>query len=380
MVPATPGCDKDEEISALIIDVMLMGGRLGEVRQRLEKDFSADPQTTAAGVHVALSYALRGEHLDAADALIHLLAAVPEGDAAVATAYRAQLDVMRGDRAAAMRKFDALLTGDNPGAIRHVYSVLAGRAHQDGDREAGDRLSLFILRRDGAPESLQKKAVQAYCAAAAGEHIGEYPDRVATLIEAGVPPTLLRAPLRSDFHRVLNEGDADVGDAMLGLARRLAALEEDAEAREQYQGFALDALVAAGDYAQALAMVDAGFRADNMEWRAAAVPKLRAHAALQADRKREAIEHFREFMGAVAAQGAAKPGATPHANLALNAARIGDLWQELGDEQKAKEAYREAHSHYTEALKSGRIVPAAKEELQQALEAVEGKIATEARP
>ena len=166
---------------------------------------------------------------------------------------------------------------------------------------------------------------------------------------------MIRNPFVGQYRTIIQTGDAKLARAMIGLAERLSALVDDEQAKDAYLGLVLDGYAVLEDYRKAVAMVDKGFRKADSEWQAVMVPKLRAHLAMEEGRTQEAIQHFREFMRAAAAQ---TPGNAALAQtLGMNAARIGDLWRGIGEADKAQAAYVEARAHYNEALKSDGQTP-----------------------
>ena len=312
-------------------------------------------ETAPDVVEQVLGLAIKAEQVEMAERVLDLLEAVPDGTprlVELAAVNRAVLDTGRGDMTKAIDRLAGILDSGTISATHHVFSVILKAAREKGDRAACDNLCMVILGDQNAPDSIRRDAVAAYCKAAAEEEYhGEYPARITKLLEVGAPPSMIRESFVRDFPAVTQAAGGDVVQAMIGAAERLAALEDNVEAKDQYMGLALDGYVTLDDYRKAVAMVDAGFREDNQQWQTVMVPKLRAHLAMEEGRTEEAIQYFREFMRVAATWETTPRNSTLQKTLGMNAARIGDLWLKIGETGKAKEAYIEARTYYTESLK-----------------------------
>jgi len=332
------------QIYGAITSVMLMEGRIEEVKTRLARDFKADPGLSSPCIGAVRFHYLRQGDRDSAHAWVeHLLHLGLEDSMPVRLrAWQCEEYLRRGD-------FDRVLE-------------LIGAMLEKLPQEAAGKALMPI--------------VQSYCEAAAREeHVAEYAGHIKKLLDAGVPPTTIRRLFIRDFRRIIEAVDGDVAKAIIGMAERLAGLTDDAEAKDTLLGLALDGYAALEDYRQALAMVDAGFRNDNQEWRAVIVPKLRAHLAMKEGRTEEAIGCFREFMRAAAAAEQRPGEITLNQTLGMNAARIGDLWRGMGETEKAMVAYEEALTHYNGALEDSGASSDGREHIEEQLSLIAEKLA-----
>jgi len=326
----------------------------------------------AAAVGSVLVRAVKGGEADMAGQLLELLATVPDGGTRLeelVAVYRIELDATDGRLAEAIDGFAAFLDGGGLPACRYIFTTLSEHAQKKGDRATIDKLCTTVLGEPDADEGMRALAVSTYCgAAAAAEHAGEYPERVARLLDAGVSPTIIQAPFVRDFRGVIRGGDTNAVRSMIATAEKLAELSDDARAKDECLGLALDGYVTLDDYKKAVAMVDAGFRRDNASWQTVMVPKLRAHLAMEEGRSEEAIRYFREFMRAAAAAEESPDSAMLNKTLGMNAARIGDLWRGAGETtEKAKAATIEARDYYTRALNAPRLSDEMKRDIEEAL-------------
>ena len=334
------------------------GDRVCKILDGALKSLPADRAVDVVGS--VLARVVRAEQVDLLAQILDLVEGVPDGSPRLveqAAVYRIELDAMRGNLPQAIGAFADFIEAGDLAASRYLFRSLSTRAQTQGDRAAVDSLCLAVLdRQEATAEAIQRVAVTTYCRAAASpEHFAEYPTRITKLLELGVSPEMIRHPFVGQYRAIIQAGDAGLARAMIGLAERLSALVDDEQAKDAYLGLALDGYVVLGDYRKAVAMVDKGFRKADSEWQAVMVPKLRAHLAMEEGHTQEAIQHFREFMRAAAAQ---TPGSAALAQtLGMNAARIGDLWRGIGEADKAQAAYVEARAHYNEALKSDGQTP-----------------------
>ncbi len=371
------------EIYKGITMLMLMAGRLDDVKERLVRDFSADPVLSRSSLGVVRTHYLMQGDYDSANAWVEHLLTLGLEDAMAATlrewqaVYQIELDAVGGKQGEAIDRFKALLKVASLPTCHHAFSIISNQAREKGDRALLDRLCMAVVGIPDAPDAMRAMAISAYCGAAADkQHVGEYADRVVTLLDAGVTPTMIRAPFIRDCRGLIQVADTDSVRRIIGTAEKLAALTDDAGGKDAYLGLALDGYVTLDDYRKAVAMVDAGFRRDNREWQPVMVPKLRAHLALDEGRTKEAIRYFREFMRAAAAANQTPSGSTLSRTLGMNAARIGDLWHGIGETDKATAAYTEARDHYTEALKAPGLLDEHQKDINDALERMAEQVDT----
>ena len=338
------------------------GDRVCKILDGALKSLPAERAVDVVGS--VLARVVKAEQVDLLAQILDLVKGIPDGSPRLveqAAVYRIELDAMRGNLPQAIGAFADFIEAGDLAASRYLFRSLSTRAQKQGDRAAVDSLCLAVLdRQEATAEAIQRVAVTTYCRAAASpEHFSEYPTRITKLLELGVSPEMIRNPFIGQYRAIIQAGDSGLVRAMIGLAERLSTRVDDEQARDAYLGLALDGYVAMDDYRKAVAMVDKGFRKADSDWQAVMVPKLRAHLAMEEGHTQEAIQHFREFMRAAAAQ---TPGSAALAQtLGMNAARIGDLWRGIGEADKAQAAYVEARAHYSEALKSDRCTPEQKQ-------------------
>ena len=332
----------------------------------------------AAAVGPTLGQAVKARNVDVASQLLELVASVPDGGTdlkELVAVCRIELDAGCGKLAEAIDGFGELLDVGGLPACRYAFTVLSKQAQEKGDRAAADRLCMTVLGKPDAYAAMRTTAVSTYCGAAAGaEHAGEYPVRVAKLREAGVAPAMIRTPFVRDFRGVIQGGDTNVVRSMIATAEKLAELSDNARAKDECLGLALDGYVTLDDYKKAVAMVDAGFRKDNAGWQGVMVPKLRAHLAMEEGRAEEAIAYFREFMRAAAAAEKSPDSVMLNKTLGMNAARIGDLWRRVSETEKAKAATIEARDYYAKVLNAPRLSGEMKKEIEEELALIAGQL------
>lgn len=338
---------------------------------------SQPAERAADVVGSVLARVVKAEQADLLARILDLVEGVPDSSPRLvqqAAVYRIELDAMRGNLPQAIDAFSGFLDAGDLASLRYLFRSLSTQAQKQGDRTAVDSLCLAVLdRQEVAAEAIQGVAVATYCGAAASpEHFAEYPTRITKLLELGVSPEMIRNPFVGQYRTIFKTGDAGLARAMIGLAERLSALVDDEQAKDTYLGLALDGYVVLDDYRKAVAMVDKGFRKADSDWQAVMVPKLRAHLAMEEGHTQEAIQHFREFMRAAAAQ--TPDSAALAQTLGMNAARIGDLWRGIGEADKAQAAYVEARAHYNQALKSDGHTPEQKKSIGEQLSRIASQL------
>jgi len=435
-------------------DIMLMQGRVDELKTRLARDFKEEPAVSAPSLGLVYGYYLRQddrdgalewvEHLlslgledgmqaklqgwqameylqkeddarvlevvgaavkelpgtnvveavsgvlgraigsgqsDLAEQILVLLGNVSDGGPQfvnVSTAYGIELKALRGDFAGATVDLVGFLESGSDMAVAYVFGAIAKRAREAENLEAVDNLCMAVLKSPHASDGVRRSAVARYCGVAAEpDRYAEFAERAGKLLDAGVRPSMLRRQFMRECPKIMQTAGDDVVRALIATAERLAELSEEDSVKDECLGLALDGYVTLQDYRKAVDMVDAGFREDKPEWRKVVAPKLRAHLALKEGNTEDAIRHFREFMSAAAASDTTPGNVNLAETLGMNAARIGDLWAGLGEEEKAKAAYTEARDHYTEALGATELLEDQKKEIEDQLARLAGLIGAE---
>ncbi|NQT92694.1 MAG: hypothetical protein HQ559_08030, partial [Lentisphaerae bacterium] len=119
----------------------------------------------------------------------------------------------------------------------------------------------------------------------------------------------------------------------------------------------LDGCFMAGDFDRALELLETPIPGKEPAWQEMLVHKVKAHKALAANDHATAVGEFRAFMKTVAASEdeltdpSTNQEVPKESVLGLNAARIGGIWTQAGETEKAAAAYEEARGYYAEALR-----------------------------
>jgi len=235
--------------------------------------------------------------------------------------------------------------------LRHVFSLAQAAKLPD----VIDAVGVMII--DGHQDKTQSlvTAGRQWVDATMQRDASALPDRLSRLQQSAFPVRQLCGLYMRYFYDVIDM-PATV-EAMKTLGNRLAPLAEDDDTRNSIRTMVLDAAFVREDYATALEILEKGIAGRDAAWHAMAISKVRAHQALQADKPREAVKYFREFMATISTSPdeATSDPATGlmHSRamiLGRNAKRIGDVLAKIPDAEAARKAYAEARDFYQKAL------------------------------
>jgi tetratricopeptide (TPR) repeat protein len=299
--------------------------------------------------------------LDAAGRLLDGVEAAAAGvgeTAGFVLAGRLSILAERGDWETLTQQMEARGAELGDAALRQVLRGAVDRADAAGRRDVSERLARYVLTSCGQAEGSCRAAVGVLVdhAMLAGG-IDAVVTTLSDLRRDGIPLAYLEQPVNQHFYDTMQKGGAEAREAMLQLVEALlASLPASDRKIEQFRGLLMDGAVMNDDYRRALAVLEGGFRADDKDWHAMALNKVRAHLALVEGRPEEAVRRFRAFMDHVATW--TTPTTDPSTglrhtremSLGFNGKRIADILASMNEAEEAAKMYAEARRHYEAAL------------------------------
>ena len=267
-----------------------------------------------------------------------------------------------GDFAAVAGKLpDLVETGSDLDLLQALRYAL-GEARRAGDHASVDRIASAVVldeRFARLPRTLR------YCAREWAGVVFEgpspdpsgFPPRLSRLLTmSAVPPSVLSSIYTEHFYDVLDDKDVLKETHKIGRAIR-AQLADPAE-RALFSAYDLDAAFVLEDWDEALRLLEEGVPDRDAAWHEMAKTKIRAHKALAAGDRAEAVRLFEAFVERLPDEDQPDPvSGVVHSRLLVtadNKARIGDIWRDGGETAKALAAYAEAAKFYDRALEANK--------------------------
>ncbi len=276
--------------------------------------------------------------------------------------YRAQTMLMvalrAGDLDAASGALERLATVGPPVDAADGFARLT-EALLTADRAAdAEALSQRYACAPETPEPLRVAAARHWLAAARREDdAAAQVDRLETLFATPLDARARLTLLQGHFYEVLSREHRDWTARLLSLARELEPHLDEPFDQGTLRLLIFDAAFMHEAYDEALGILEQGIAGRDEDWHTMADNKTRAHRALVQEDWAVAATRFRQFMGDLERQPrmhAVDPSTglrhTLEMTLGFNARRVGELWQRLGDEAQAREAFGEARAYYEQAL------------------------------
>ncbi|MBT3294060.1 MAG: hypothetical protein HN919_05575 [Verrucomicrobia bacterium] len=266
------------------------------------------------------------------------------------------LDAARGQWANVVTAFVAKAATLPDGGSRLALRTLSTRALAAQEGAVVDQLCAHVLQAMPAAALTRRQAVASYMdVATKAEQFDDAVVRLQQLKAWGVDTGQIGALLSSIFYDVMNYGADASKSAVMALAE-WALAESALEKKVHYQALLMDGAVLCDDYARALAVLKAGFRADDTEWHSMAVNKVGAHLALQEGRTDDAVKAFRNFMKHVETWTESTVDPTTgiahsrEMSLGFNAKRIAKVLAAAGRADEAATVYAEARAYFDTAM------------------------------
>lgn len=265
-----------------------------------------------------------------------------------------------GDFAAVAAKLPDLAgTGSDLDLLQAVRFAF-GEARRVGDFAALDRIASAVVldeRFARLPRTLRLCAREWAGAVFNGPSPDPagFPARLSRLLAmSSVPPSVLSSIYTEHFYDVLE--DKDVLRETHAIGRAIRAQLDDPADRALFSAYDLDAAFMMEDWDEALRLLDAGVPDRDAAWHEMARIKIRAHKALAAGDRPEAVRLFEAFVARLPDEDQPDPvSGVIHSRLLVtadNKARIGDIWRDDGETDKALAAYAEAAKLYDRALEA----------------------------
>jgi tetratricopeptide (TPR) repeat protein len=288
-------------------------------------------------------------------------------DALASTGDAPAMEFVKGTEitlAAAQEQWDSVdalfrerAMGLQDGVVRRILRAVSGYAGAAERTDVVDQLCVYVL--SSMPEAKSTRSEAASLYVDTSKKAGDFDAVVARLqwMNDQGASDLVASRVSGIFYEVVSKASEASKDGVMGLAEALAK-EADDRQREQLQALMMDGAVLREDYAKALEVLDAGFRAQDEEWSRMARNKLAAHLAIEEGRTDDAVRMFRDFMEHVKTW--TGPQHDPSTgirhsqkmSLGFNAQRIGNLYRDAGRADEAATAYAEARGNYATALEA----------------------------
>jgi len=216
---------------------------------------------------------------------------------------------------------------------------------------------VFVLENQRLKDNARCEAAREWIRVATKrEDMAAIPSRLESLMQFGISPKLLLSLYKNEFYGIMQNGKKENLANMVTFGNDLIPVLENKDDKTQVRMLALDGTFMIEDYAQSLKIIEEGVPGREKEWHDMAINKIKAHLALQAGRKQEAVERFRKFMEYVATW--ERPESDPSTGifhtkemcLGRNAKRIGDILDSMGEKEESLKAYEEAIKYYKDAF------------------------------
>lgn len=213
------------------------------------------------------------------------------------------------------------------------------------------------------------------------EHsVKEIVDVVHKIMDSGVPSSVVASGfLHGVFREVLVQANADEKETLHTLLIDIRNQKSDwsQQLEASLLTSLLDVLFLMEDYAGALDLLEDGIPGFGEDWHAKHINKIKGHVAEQEGRYADAVKYYENHISRVEAW--TEPFVSPEDGrkifadevIALNAGRIGDLWSEAGEAEKARASYQRAMMHYEAALDAASEDPRSVAELEKRMRELE---------
>jgi tetratricopeptide (TPR) repeat protein len=297
------------------------------------------------------------ENYDAVSGVLVKLAAAGDPTATdFVTSTGMTLYAAKGQWASVVSTFVATAATLPDSGSRLALRTLTVRALAAREGAVVDQLCAHVLQAMPTASATRKQAVASYMEVAT--KAAPFDDAVVRLQQLkawGVDSGQIGARMSSVFYDVMNHGTDASKSAVMTLAE-WAMAESGEERTAHYQSLLMDGAVVCNDYARAMKVLKAGFRADDAAWHSMAVNKVGAHLALQEGRTDDAVKAFRKFMKHVETWGASTVDPTTgiahsrEMGLGFNAKRIAGILADAGRADEATTVYAEARAYFDTAM------------------------------
>lgn len=253
------------------------------------------------------------------------------------------------------------------GDLAALIAFIASAATNKDEATAVDRMAVTVLKKpEGRNAARNAAAAAALKALEAAGRAPEIPARLEQAMAAGMTGAEIYPLFCDYFYTVILLDNKPAALEMLAFGGKLKAVLTGREELKQVTLFLMDGSFAIGDYARALAILDAGRDYWKQDWLESTRAKVGAHLDLEQKNYKGAVEKFRIYMDYVAKNNtsAFNPATgqiyTRDMILGFNALRIGDLLRDhVKDESGSRKAYAEAEQYFRSAIKN--VKPNSKE-------------------
>ena len=265
-----------------------------------------------------------------------------------------------GDFAGVAAKLPLLVENGSDLELLQALRYAVGRARHAGEFAAIDRMTAAVVldeRFARLPRTLRYGAGEWAGAVFEGPSPdpAAFPPRLSRLLAmSALTPSALSSIYTDHFYDVLDDKDVLRETHRIGKAIR-AQLADPAE-RSLLSAYDLDAAFMLEDWDEALRLLEEGIPDRDASWHDMAKTKIRAHKALAAGDRAEAVRLFEAFVERLPDEDQPDPvTGIVHSRLLVtadNKARIGDIWRDGGETGNALAAYAEAAQFYEKALEA----------------------------
>lgn len=271
-------------------------------------------------------------------------------------------------------RFDSLLGRDR---LEEAGNLLTSSFELLSDRNAARRLAAIVTAASAAdkPALADELCAKAMDAAAKDSNLmytaarewtglarnAEDPrlvaERFAIVVDRELPVSRTLSLGSKVVYFAMDQGTQEIRTSLLNNFQTLLGRAVEDNDRAWASMLMLDGCFMAGDFDRALRLLETPIPGKEPAWQEMLVHKVRAHKALAANDHTTAVDEFRAFMKTVAASEdtltdpSTNQEVPKESVLGLNAARIGDIWTQAGETDKATAAYEEARNYYAEALR-----------------------------
>ncbi|MDI6775145.1 MAG: hypothetical protein QME60_07105 [Verrucomicrobiota bacterium] len=259
-----------------------------------------------------------------------------------------------------------------------LLGQVVGLARQGKNLKKADELCLKILAMEKAGAVLVRAAAEhALTVARDMDDPDQAFARLKQVLRRVTEPAAQLRLARQVVYFIMEKNKKETLTQLRDLCEQIVGKLQGDRNKSDGNTILLDIYFMTGDFDKALRVAaEAGNEESERDMNDMLLIKIRAHKALAEGNKAEAVALFARFMEAIkkmdeirvsAEDPMTKLRVSKDEVLGLNAARIGRLWSELGENDKAAAAFVEAKRRYEEALKRAAQGSRERQAIEQAL-------------
>lgn len=311
-------------------------------------------------LHTFLELAINQKKITDAEQILAAITSIRPDDASIkemAAIAKINIMALKGDWNAVQDSFVSTAPSLDDNSINRLLSRLLTLADTQKELKASEKLIEHVLKNMSGVHASKSTAARKWLANVKGDNTA-----IVTRLSALTEDTDLTindqiSLVAGSFYGFLQGDQKDCLLKMYNLLETLSTKTMEEGQRQQLILFQLDATFMLEDYEKTLVLLEKGIPERDEAWHKSAIAKLKAHIAMNNNQPEDAVKYFTEFMGYIENQ--KDPEVDPSTGirhtkemiLGRNMKRIGDIYANIPNQLKAKEAYEKALKYYETATK-----------------------------